>query len=36
MTGAFAGRNIGEVFPVVSAVAKLIDENGHAYAAYVH
>jgi hypothetical protein len=36
MTGAFAGRNVGEVFPVVSAVAKLICEDGKAYAAYVH
>ena len=36
MTGAFAGRSIGEVFPVVSAVAKLICEDGNAFAAYVH
>ncbi len=36
MTGAFAGRSIGEVFPVVSAVAKLVCEDGRAYAAYVH
>jgi hypothetical protein len=36
MTGAFAGRNVGEVFPVVSAVAKLISEDGKAYAAYAH
>jgi hypothetical protein len=36
MTGAFAGRNVGEVFPVVSAVAKLICEDGQAYAAYAH
>ena len=36
MTGAFAGRNVGEVFPVVSAVAKLVCEDGRAYAAYVH
>lgn len=36
MTGAFAGRNVGEVFPVVSAVAKLVCENGKAYAAYAH
>ena len=27
MTGAFAGRNVGEVFPVVSAVAKLVCED---------
>jgi hypothetical protein len=36
MTGAFAGRSVGEVLPVVSAVAKLICEDGRAYAAYVH
>lgn len=36
MTGAFAGRNVGEVFPVVSAVDKLVCEDGRAYAAYVH
>jgi hypothetical protein len=32
----FAGRNVGEVFPVVSADAKLIGEDGKAYAAYAH
>lgn len=36
MTGAFAGRNVGEIFPVVSAVAKLQCEDGREYAAYVH
>ena len=36
MTGAFAGRNVGEVFPVVSAVAKLVCEGGTSYAAYAH
>ena len=36
MTEAFAGRNVGEVFPVVSAVAKIIGEDGRAYAAYAH
>ena len=36
MTGAFAGRNVGEVFPVVSAVVKLIGEDGKAHAAYAH
>ena len=36
MTGAFAGRNVGETFPVVSAVAKLRDEDGRCYAAYAH
>ena len=32
MTGAFAGRNAGEVFPVVLAVAKIVCEDGTAYA----
>ncbi|KAI2513606.1 hypothetical protein MHU86_746 [Fragilaria crotonensis] len=36
MTGAFAGRNQGESFPVVSAVARLVAEDGKEYAAYVH
>jgi hypothetical protein len=36
MSGAFAGRSTGEVFPVVSAVAKLVCEDGKAYAAYAH
>ena len=36
MTGAFAGRNVGEVFPVVSAVAKLVCEDGTEYAAFAH
>ena len=36
MTGAFAGRNVGEVFPVVSAVAKLVCEDGKQYAAFAH
>ncbi|KAI2513042.1 hypothetical protein MHU86_1333 [Fragilaria crotonensis] len=36
MTGAFAGRSMGEVFPVVSAVAKLIGEDGCEYAAFAH
>ena len=36
MSGAFAGRSIGEVFPVVSAFAKLVDEDGKSYAAYAH
>ena len=34
MTGA--GRSVGEAFPVVSAVAKLICEDGQAFAAYIH
>jgi hypothetical protein len=33
MTGAFAGQNIGEKFPVVISAAKLQDENGNVYAA---
>jgi hypothetical protein len=33
MTGAFAGRNVGEKFPVVICAAKLRDENGNVYAA---
>ena len=36
MTGAFAGRNVGEKFPIVSGAAKLIDENGNAFAAIAH
>ena len=36
MTGAFAGRNVGEVFSVVSAVAEFICEDGTAYAACVY
>ena len=36
MTGAFAGRNVGETFPVVSAVAKLQCEDGREFAAYAH
>lgn len=36
MSGAFAGRSAGETFPVVSAVAKLVCEDGKSYAALVH
>ena len=36
MTGAFAGRNVGEVFPIVSAIAKVIGEGSRVYAAYAH
>ena len=36
MTGAFAGRNVGEVFPVVSAVAKLIGEDGVQHVVIAH
>jgi hypothetical protein len=36
MTGAFAGRNAGEVFPVVTAVAKLIGEDGVPHVAIAH
>ena len=31
MTGAFAGRNTGEYFPIVDAACKLIDESGNPY-----
>jgi hypothetical protein len=33
MTGAFAGQNISEKFPVIISAAKLRDENGNVYAA---
>ena len=36
MTGAFAGHNVGEVFPAISAIAKLVCEDGKAYAAIAH
>jgi hypothetical protein len=36
MSGAFAGRCVGEVFPVVTAVAKLVCEDGKAYTAYAN
>jgi hypothetical protein len=36
MCGAFAGRSAGEIFLVVSAVPKLVCEDGKAYAAYAH
>ena len=36
MLGAFAGRNPGYELPVVSSVAKLIDENGQAYMVITH
>ena len=36
MIGAFAGRNVGQSFPVVSAECKLMDENGISYIAIVH
>ena len=36
MTGAFAGRNVGEKFPVVSAACKMILENGTEYALIGH
>lgn len=36
MTGAFAGRNAGIVFPVVSATCKVIDRDGNNYAAEIH
>jgi hypothetical protein len=35
--GAFAaGRNVGKLFPVVSAVTKLVCEDRMAYAAFAH
>ncbi len=33
MMGAFAGWNVGEMFPVVSAVTNLVCEDKKAYAA---
>ena len=33
---AFAGRCVGKVLPVVSAVANLVGEDGDSYAAYSH
>ena len=36
MTGAFAGRNVGERFEVVSAVAKLTDRTGASFMVYIH
>ena len=36
MIGAFAGRNVGQSFPVVSAECKLTDEAGTSYIAVVH
>ena len=37
MTGqAFSGQNVGEVFPVVSAITKLIDEDGKEDTAITH
>lgn len=36
MTGAFAGRNTGIAFPVVSAIAKVMDRDGKACAAEIH
>jgi hypothetical protein len=36
MSGAFAGQSAGEIFPVVSGVAKLVCKDGKAYAAYAH
>jgi hypothetical protein len=32
----FAGRNVGEKFPVIIGAAKLRDENGNVYAAIVN
>ena len=36
MNGAFAGRGPSQLLPVVSAAAKVIDEQGHVYAAVAH
>ena len=36
MVGAFAGRSVGQTFPVVSAICKLTDEEGNSYAGLVH
>ena len=36
MNGAFAGRGHSQLLPVVSAAAKVIDEQGHIYAAVAH
>jgi hypothetical protein len=36
MTGAFAGRNVGEKLPIISDADKLIDENGNAFVAIAH
>lgn len=36
LSGALAGRHPGTTFPVVSAVAKLIDANNRSYCAIVH
>lgn len=36
MSGPMAGRNTGEVFPIVSAAAKVTDRNGNCFCAIVH
>ena len=36
MNGAFAGRGHSQLLPVVSVAAKVIDEQGHIYAAIAH
>ena len=36
MNGAFAGHGPGHILPVVSAAAKVIDEQGQVYAAIAH
>ena len=36
MAGAFAGCGSGHTLPVVSAIAKVLDENGRAYATIAH
>ena len=36
MNGAFSGHGSGHLLPVVSAAAKVIDEQGQVYAAVAH
>ena len=36
MNGAFAGRGPSQLLPVVSAAAKVIDEQGHVYTAIAY
>ena len=36
MNGAFAGRGPSQLLPVVSAAAKVIDEQGHVYTTIAH
>lgn len=36
LLGPLAGRHVGSVFPLVTAIAKLVDEQGQSYCAKVH